>query len=282
MSSLAPPGIGQQLPVYKHRTASPDLGSGLPSLTYFGMRRRQCGLGERCDLAAVLITGVVGLRVADPARGLHARFLHCAERGTMPVTPLLRVQPGSPRAHTWRKWTVGTTALGAQTEPDPELTTAREAPTEPEPEPTTAQGAQTEPELTTARGPRRNQNQNRRPCWGPRRNRTDDNAGDPDRTRTAQDWVGFCCSFHSLTWPQSLQMHRAPLPAGCLYSPRAALAFQVLVLPPPATPPAPTPSFRVSVAPAGEGGASRGQGSRAETTCLWPPQRRRPGLDSPR
>ena len=163
------------------------------------MRCRQCGLGERCDLAAVLITGVVGLRVADPARRLHARFLHCVERGATPVTPLLRAQPGSPRAHEWRKWTVETTAPGAQKEPEPTTRGARR-----EPEPTT-RGARSGAEWHRSR-------------WAP------------------------AAPFCSLTWPQSLQTHRAPLPAGSLYIPPAASAFQVLALPPPASP-QPPPSF---------------------------------------
>lgn len=99
MSSRAPSSIRQKLPVYKQPCLPRPRGRGSSSLTYFGMRRWQCGLRERCDLAAVLITGVVGLRVADPARRLHARFLHCAERGATPVTPLQCVQLGSPRAH---------------------------------------------------------------------------------------------------------------------------------------------------------------------------------------
>lgn len=40
------------------------------------MRCRQSGFRKGRDLAAVLVPGVVGLRVADPARGLHAGFLH--------------------------------------------------------------------------------------------------------------------------------------------------------------------------------------------------------------
>lgn len=50
-------------------------------LTYLGMSRWQRSFRERRNLTAVLVAGVVGLRMADPARRLHARFLDYRERG---------------------------------------------------------------------------------------------------------------------------------------------------------------------------------------------------------
>lgn len=60
---------------------------GVPPLTYFGVRCWQRSLWKRCDLTAVLIPGVVRLRVAHPAGWLHTSFLHCQEkRDRQPVT----------------------------------------------------------------------------------------------------------------------------------------------------------------------------------------------------
>lgn len=52
-----------------------------PELTDFGMRRWQSSFRKGRDLAAVLVAGVVGLRVADPARRLHAGLLHWRHGG---------------------------------------------------------------------------------------------------------------------------------------------------------------------------------------------------------
>lgn len=78
--SRAPTGSG-------HRTSPPrsdseDLVCGdPPELTDFGMRRWQSSFRKGRDLAAILVAGVVGLRVADPARRLHAGLLHWRHGG---------------------------------------------------------------------------------------------------------------------------------------------------------------------------------------------------------
>lgn len=247
MSSRAPPSIRQKLPVYKQPCLPRPRERGSSSLTYFGMRRWQCGLRERCDLAAVLITGVVGLRVADPARRLHARFLHCAERchARDPAAVRPARQPSSSQ-------------VKEDNSPGgPEGTRTDDS---------AGGGSGSEP--TTRWGP--GGGRNRRRARGPEKTRTDNAPGarrgtelttcpGPGGGRNGTGVGGLpLAPFRSLTWPQSLQTHRAPLPASSLHIPQAASAFQVLVLPPPAKPPAPTRCFGVSLAPAGGRGSLSG------------------------
>ena len=117
-------------------------------------------------------------------------------------------------------------------------------------------GARREPEQTTAPGPEKTRTDN---APGARRGTEPTTCRGPRGGRNGTGVGGLLLApFRSLTWPQSLQTHRAPLPAGSLHTPQAASAFQVLVLSPPAKPPAPTRCFGVSLAPAGGRGSLSG------------------------